>query len=337
MFRLLRRLLPLASGLATLSGLPRSAAATVALPISVEREPGAEDCPDTAGLVRRVRDIIGRVSLPESTPYRVTFSHGAQSFTAAIRSGADHDSVRFLDAREPNCGALAHATAIALAVLFDADLDGKSAVEVSAPAPPPPVSAAGKRPDSNRAESAEPLPATVPAPRERKSALRPVFSLGAVALVGVLRPAVFGFVGDAGLPLGRVQVTLGALWITPQTIELAPGRVRETLASSQIRLCLALAGAGALRLDGCSGALIGAATAEARGFSSNERHTKLFLAFPAELSLAARAGRIGWQLATAALVLAPPHEFAIEGRGPTYRPLSVAGMIALRLFIVPSP
>ena len=80
--------------------------------------------------------------------------------------------------------------------------------------------------------------------------------------------------------------SVGALWLTPQTLELAPGNVREHLISASLRACYAVADSTVLRLDACSGAFIGAVHAEARGFAQNTQHSELFLAFPAGLGLA---------------------------------------------------
>jgi hypothetical protein len=338
---------PFAAGLAALLvTLSRPAAAQGTPPIAVEREPGAEDCPDTAALAARVEAIIGHGNRADATPYRVTFSRSAQAFTAAIRSGAEGTNVRYLDAREPNCSALAHATAIALAVLFDADLGGATAEPApekpaepatseppAAPAPPtkaPPSAEAnkgGREPD-DLAESGSASTAT----RKR---VDPWLSIGAAALAGALRPVVPALVADAGLEIEGFRGTIGAMWALPQTIDLPPGSARENLVSGTLRACYALSRRGALRFDLCSGALIGAATAEARGFTTSEKHTELFLAFPAEVALSARSRFVGWQLSASALVLSPPNQFEVGGVGPTYRPPPVAGMFALRIFFEP--
>ncbi len=322
-------------------GGSRSAYAQAAPPVSVEREPGAEDCPDTAGLAVRVDTIVGHGGSADATPYRVTFSRSPQGFTAAIRSGSDGATVRYLDAHEANCGALAHATAIALAVLFDADLDGASKTQQpeekppATPAPPAaPVQPPTQKPAPSESEDENDSDGTSGGDAST-ARVDPLFSVGAAAVVGVLRPVVPALVADAGIEIKSFRGTVGAVWVTPQTIDLAPGNARENLVSGNVRLCYALASRGMLRFDLCSGALIGAATAEARGFTSDERHTELFLAFPAELSLSGKARFIGWQLGASALLLYRPNEFEVEGLGPTYRPAPVAGMFALRVFFEP--
>ncbi len=325
------------SGLGARPGL---AHAQSSLPIDVEREPGAEDCPDAAALIARVQKVVGPDAKVEATPYRVTFSRGAQAFSAAIRLGSDGATVRYLQAREPSCASLAHATAIALAVLFDADIAAAGADE------PPPE----KPPEEKPPPPLQPPPITTK-PRanddeeeveERRRAARrrvrvdPWFALGASALVGVLRPVVPAFAADAGLEVQRFHASLGALWALPQDISLPPGSAHEKLISGNVRVCFALAANVSARFDVCSGALIGVATADASGFTQTEQHTELFLAFPAELSVSARSRFIGVQAGAAALVLAPPNEFEVEGVGPTYRPGKIAGMFTLRVFFEPT-
>jgi len=319
----------------------RSAAAEQPPPVTVEREAGAEDCPDTAGLVARVEAIVGRSGAQDATPYRVTFSRSPQAFTAAIRSGPDGATVRFLDAREPNCAALAHATAIALAVLFDADLGnassggstgnavGEGAAKSSDAAAPPVAPVAP--PVAKPAPSADTSEPSTPGPRVDLA-----LSVGGAALVGVLRPIVFALVADVGLEIKDFRATLGAVWVPPVTLDLSPGSAREHLISGTLRACYALSRRDAARFDVCSGALIGAETAVARGFTeSDPEHTELFLAFPVELAVSARSRFVGWELSATALVPYKPNEFTVDGVGPTYRPPPVAGMLALRVFVEP--
>ena len=316
--------------------------------IRVERQSGAEDCPDTAALASRVAALLGRPSDPIAPPYLVTFARTPQAFTAAIRSADQSATVRRLSAREPNCAALAHATAVALAVLLDADLNAKSS-ESSA------LGASGSSGNSGasgtsdalepatekKTEPPEPTPAPPPAkpvpdapvpepePAGASWRVEPFVSVGAGAALGVVRPASFALVADVGLKGRRFRGSVGALWLTPQTLELAPGNAREHLLGGSVRACYAVAGNAVLRVDLCSGAFLGAAHAEARGFAQNTQHSELFLAFPAGLAVATRLGPISWELAASALLVCPPNEFNVVGRGATYQPPPVAGLFTL--------
>ena len=109
----------------------------------------------------------------------------------------------------------------------------------------------------------------------------------------MLRPVVPAFVADAGFEVNRFHLSVGAIWALPQDISLPPGSAHETLLSSDLRACFALASGVGTRFDACSGALVGIAKADASGFSETEQHSELFLAFPAELSFSVRARFIG--------------------------------------------
>ena len=332
----------------------RSASARAPLPISVEREPGAEDCPDTAGLVARVQAILGRDASDAATPYRVTFAHTAQTFTASIQLSSDASTVRSLAARDPTCTGIAHATAIALAVLFDSDLKASGAASAAtqpseavqpsetanpSEAPSPPTTARPTQPPPRKAlpPNAEPAnDAALPPGSSARARVDPLFAIGAAALAGVLRPLGFGLVADLGLESKNLRGTLGALWVPTETLTLPPGTARESLFSGTLRGCYALLHAGRARLDGCTGALFGVARAQARGFTVDQpQHRELFLAFPAELALSMRSRSIGWELGASALLLCPPDEFKVEGLGVTYHPAPVAGLFTLRVFVEP--
>jgi hypothetical protein len=317
--------------LGALCGLVRPSGAEPVLSIAVEREAGAEDCPDTNDLNARVRAVLGH-DAEQSAAYRVVFSRSAQEYSAAIHSG-EGSTVRYLHARERSCAGLAHATTLALAVLFDADLAGidpAASASTESAAPRPPLATAS--PAASNSEKTAPLPSATPA---RRAHVAPAFSLGAAAMVGVLRPVAPAFLADTGLVIDKLRLTLGALWVPPQILSLPPGSARESLLSGVLRACYAVWRGDVLRLEGCSGALVGAAGAEARGFATNERHTELFLAFPAEVAVAARTGAFAWELGASLLVVCPPNEFRVEGRGPTYQPAPVAGIFSLRVVFEP--
>jgi hypothetical protein len=325
--------------LAALGLLCRPANAQSPDAIRVERQAGAEDCPDTDALAGRVAALLGRPGDAQTPPYLVTFARTAQGFSAAIRSADEAATVRRLSAREPNCAALAHATAVALAVLLDADLSAQSvessASGSSATAETSDADAAGEKKLELPAPRLAPLPtspapeAPAPEPPSTPLSAAPFASVGAGAAFGVLHPASFALRADVGLRLRRFRGGVGALWLTPQTLQLAPGSAREQLVSASLRACYALAFGALLRLDACSGAFMGAAQAEARGFSQNMKHSELFLAFPAGLTLATKMGPVSWELAASALLVCPPNEFNVVGRRPIYQPPPVAGLLTL--------
>jgi hypothetical protein len=154
-------------------------------------------------------------------------------------------------------------------------------------------------------------------------------------MVGVVSPAAPALAGDAGAELGDFRGSLGVLFIPPQTSALPPGAVRQSVVSGTLRACYVVWRGTVPRLDLCTGAFVGAVSAEATGFTVNESHTELFLAFPVEIAFAVRTGIVSWELGAAALALSPPNEFEVEGRGSAYTPGYFAGMFALRAVLEP--
>src|SRR5882757_2173176 len=104
-------------GLSALLTLGANARAQGAQALSVEREVGAEDCPDVDTLSARIAGIRGRAGSSSSTSYAVSFSHTADTYTAVIRSGPNGESQRVLEGHGVGCAALAQATAVTLAFL----------------------------------------------------------------------------------------------------------------------------------------------------------------------------------------------------------------------------
>jgi hypothetical protein len=109
--------------------------------LSVERGPGAEECPDAVTLDQRIATIRGRASAAGGARYDIGFARTLDSFTATIRSGPNGESQRTLEGRGPSCTALAQATAVTLALLFDSEADDagdKAAKPTPLPANPAP-------------------------------------------------------------------------------------------------------------------------------------------------------------------------------------------------------
>ncbi|HEX3774888.1 MAG TPA: hypothetical protein VHV51_10520 [Polyangiaceae bacterium] len=297
----------------------RASAQDDAEPLTVERGPGAEECPDAASLGARVAAIRGRPGAPSGSSYDVSFSRTLDAFSAVIRSGANAESQRVLEDRGPSCAALAQATAVTLALLLDSEADSASeppkaeAAEPAAPKPP--------------AELANPILIDV---RERGPRVDGTVSLGVAGLAFVLRPISPAFNAELGLRVARFRAGIGVLWNPPQTLALAPGDVRESLLVGTARSCFALARAEAFRFELCSGLFAGVTTAEGQGFTRNERRVRSWLAIPLELSLAEISSPIGWELGVSALGSLAHRDFSIDNLGPAYQSPRVGAMISLR-------
>jgi hypothetical protein len=288
--------------------------------LSVERGLGAEECPDAVTLSQRIAAIRGRASAASGARYDIGFARTGNSFTATIRSGPNGESQRVLEGL--NCTALAQATAVTLALLFDSEAD--DAGNEVPKAPPVPA-----RPPPKRERPLADL-VLVPVREHRPTAVEGTLSLGAAGLIGVLRPLSPAVTGELGLQVARWRMGLGVLWNPKQTLVLAPGVVRESLQSGSARGCLALARTGASRFDFCAGLFVGVASAEAEGFTTAQRRTRPWLAIPLELSFSERAGSIGWEVSAAALGSLVHQDFSIDHLGPAYQSPRVAAMLSLR-------
>ncbi|HEY2735201.1 MAG TPA: hypothetical protein VGI70_14490 [Polyangiales bacterium] len=278
--------------------------------LEVERAEAAHGCPDSLGLRARVEAVRGG-ALDASSPYTVRFDRTGAGYSAVIEGPPGNE--RRLTSDEASCDALAQATAVTLALLFDAARPKRL--------PPQPMAAA-VRP--------QPMAAERPAPIERK---RDHFSLalGAAGLIGIVRPLAPTLLAELGLPLERFRFGLAVLWVPRQTLALAPGHVTETIWSGDGRGCFAPVLAPPFRLDGCSGALVGAFHAAGHGFSVDRARTRTFVALPIEVSLSYLGDLAGVELAAALLVPLTRNDFAIDGLREPYHPPPSAAMISLRV------
>ena len=288
--------------------------------IVVERGGGTERCPDAEAVAVKVEQIRGRPAADSPNGYRVTFTRTDDRFSATIRSDTSAGSVRTLEHDGPNCSTLGHAVALTLALLLDSDLEPKKKVEPP-PSPAAPIVAATAAP------RAPPLPSQ---PRDA------TFSIAAAGLFGVLRPFSPALSADAGLRFAPFRVSVGTLWVWPQTLAFGPGIVQERLLGGFARICVPAWQPGSLRLDACSGALAGAITAEAEGYTRNEQRTRSWIAVPFEAALAGWTSPVGWEVSVAGLVPLQRPDYTIDGLGTVYRSPPVGALLSLRLIgIVP--
>jgi hypothetical protein len=286
----------------------------------VERGPGAEECPDSAELARRVERIRERSELGKAS-YRLVFTKRDAGLAVAI-TAEPSGRARTLTSNDATCDAIANAAAVTLALLFDAEpVEAPPAAPVSTPTPSP--------------APAKPIPAP---PRPAVSARRAVqvtFSLAASTAAGVTAPLAFGGMLEAGLVAGRLRTSLGALWLAPVASALPPGQVREGLVGGTARGCFAPL-MGAWRVDLCSGAFLGVASADATGYTTNETRHRPWLAIPAELAGSWWTEHVALEASVAALFPVQRRDFGIEGLGVPYRSSAVGLIGSLRVLVIPS-
>ena len=287
--------------------------------LAVERQLGAEGCPDVDALTSRVERIRGRAADDVKGGYQITFAHDADAFSATIRSGPDGTGVRTLQDQGATCAALAQATAVTLALLLDSD-----APPPDQPTPPPPPPSPPPAPKT----PAAPVAAVVIPERS------PVFAtlaLGGAALVGVIQPVAPALSGEAGVGIARWHMGLGALIGLPQDISLGPGTVRESLLSGFARICYAPWRDDSFAIDACSGGYFGRLAAEGRNYTNNTQQIRTWVAAPFEVAATYRIGAIGVQLAATALVPVQRQNFSIEHLGVAYEATPIAAMFSLRI------
>jgi hypothetical protein len=292
--------------------------------LSVERGGGSEDCPDADSLGARVAAIRGA---PTQTlqRYAVRFERDATEYSALIRSGTGDALVRRIAAPGSDCAALAQATALTLALLFDAD-GARPASQVATPAPVVPL-----EPQPAAAAFAAQPERPLAVARTASGAARRLanLTLGAGSLLAVVRPVAPAFVADGGMTWARLRFALGALWVSPQRSELGPGSVVQSLLSGRARLCYAPILSNSVRVDLCSGYFVGELHASARGFTRNLSESRLFSALPLTLDLLQFGRHFGWQLDASLLVPFRRNQFGIDELGAVYRPGAVALLFTL--------
>lgn len=282
-------------------------------PLNVTRGEGTGDCPDAAGLTARIEEIRKSPARADQPPYEVTFArdeHGVYAQIASVQTGAE----RVLTDTSPDCVALAQATSVTLALLFDADAQ---ALE-QPPAPPPP-------------QPPEPPPPIAPPPRDPANVHRLNVNYGAGALTGVIAP--IGFAGSIAFEYvyGSWRASLGGMLAVAPPHELGSGRVVESLMGLTLGGCYAPWRQGLWRFDLCPGLIWGSVTGTARGLAEGRSSERGWFAPTAETRLALLPDQFGFELSAAMLVPAMRHDFAIEGTGIAYRSSPVAFQIALHL------
>lgn len=310
--RSLERGLAILLGASTFASL---AQADVGVRLTVERGAGAAECSNAAELLARVEQLRGASASSPHGAYAVSFTRQSAGFSAAIHNEAG-DTTRVLRTRGDHCDSLAQATALTLALLFDAELNAQPPETKPAPATP------------------QAPPPKLDRPVQREAMVREdrwvAVALGAGTLLGVaqaLRPALSL---EVGVETRRLHGALGALWATPNTSELGPGKVSSWLWAGTARICVVLTGTSALRLESCTGALFGGEHAQAHAFTANRERTRAYLAVPLELAFSARSRRWGFELSSAALLPFQRNDFVVDELGRAYHDAPFAALLSLR-------
>jgi hypothetical protein len=292
-----------------ISACAMRANAQAAAALHVERTPGAESCPDSAELGARVEAIRGQPSTA-MPGYSVRFARDGRVYSAQLR--AETSSLRSLESKADDCQALAQATAVTLALLYDA-MPSPPAPEPAAPVAPPPLAApALERP-------------------ARPNQLGLGLGVGAGIAAGVLSPWSPAFQAEIGLRSERLRFGLGATWLPEQHLDLSPGTSQLALIAADARACYALVRGSWLRLEGCSGVLIGSLSAAASGYTeAAPRSHHSYAALPLELTLGQGIAYASWEISARLLIPYRRNQFEIEGLGSVYDAPVVSALLSLR-------
>lgn len=303
-------------------------------PLVVDRASGAESCPDAGELTRSVESVRGR-SAPASIRYKVHFSRQGTAFGARIEDRTSR-SVRELSDVGNDCSGIARATAITLALLFDAEPE-TNATSTNDAANAAPASKRPTRPALVPEPQVDP-PADVSLKSERGSrkarddaSWSSAVHLGAAALAGVAAPSAFGPSLAVDVAARHWRGEVEAIWSPSQTRSFQGGTIATSLLVGSGHVCLTPARLWDLRLEVCSGVTLGRITAEAAGFVRNVRSHRPWIAIPVLATVASDVHTWGWQAGIGALIPGQREDFQIAGLELDYRAWPVAGALFLRL------
>ena len=307
----------LAFSRAPASALAAPDGATTLAELSVERQDGARDCPDSAALRAAVDRILARPSVPPAPPLagvlraEVVFTRMAPGgYQSSVQlTGAKSGERTFSDSG-PTCAPLGEAVALTLALLLD---------PARAPPQAPPVAASA--------------PARPPAPNRKSSAF--VLATAGTALGLVAGPSI---AGGPELQLNFLRhwgVQTGGLFVLPRSTAFADGTVRVGLLAGHVRVCGFLNDVAAtIRAGVCAVGALGLMRGEGRGFPTSNTADDSWLAAGGGIQLSRLFGArvllgIGMDL------LAPLRQqtFSVSNRGIAYRSTAVAATMQFKVGI----
>lgn len=313
--------------LAALFGSGAAHAAPLGASIRVERSERAADCPDAPELTDKVEHILQRsLSAPNASDeleVAVSFDANHAQYSAKVRSLGPKPGERNLVDHGPNCGALADAVSVAIALLLDKELarPDAPASQPEAPRANPPASPPGREAPSN-----------APQPQETSE---PPLSLRLAVEGG----AGFGLVGGA-TPLlservsarlgGHVLVDLGFDAALPESTAHGSGRVRTTLIFADARACYAFG--ARVSFGPCAAFGLGRLRGVGIGYQDPSEQDLTWTAFGAGAVLEAPVwGRVLGGLS--ALAWAPTRRsvFAVQRGGTAWESSAIAGTVSVRL------
>lgn len=298
--------------------------------VKVERTERALGCPGEQALVQAALAHGTAPPVTSSTPLQlsVQFDGDEHSLRALIRASGAKTGERVLSTEGNDCGKLAEAAAVVIAVLLDI-VPPETAVSFEAPAalappaappaPPPPR----PEPTPSLAQPARALPAATvtAAPRPLHALLRVEGALTLGFLGGAFTPAV-----DAAATLRgrRWEAGLGAMWLASREApfsKIAGTSVDLSLWLGVAEGCLAFLRSPRGSGDGwfCSRFTAGRLTGAGRGFDHPRTSQAWWAAAGPALAFRLRVTPVlSLRASLNALVTLGDHSFVVDGYGSAF-------------------
>jgi hypothetical protein len=286
--------------------------------LEVQREAGADDCPDAAALEATIARILSAPAdaassgSPPAVRARVAFKRSGAGRQATVNLDGAKAGERTLTDTGPTCEALGRAVGITLALVLD------TREELATP-PAPPVATVAV------------AAATAPSPSQPATS-------GVLSVTG---GSAFGVVGAPSLTsgieldvgVGRwLRVQASGHYVAERSTDFDTGAVDVGLLAARLGICGALnAPAAPVRVGLCARGVGGRLRGSGAGFpAANESHALTFWAVGGGLQVSAPVTR-RLVLGAQADVLAPlgTYTFSVGNRGVAYESDAVAAMLQL--------
>lgn len=326
------------AGLLMLPG--RAALASETPPHIALRYNAPEACPDDAQLIASVERFLGQ-PLREAREQQLSASVAVQGGAAGYAAKLTFTSPRGVEERfaeDADCGKLAEAAALLVALAIDPERVQARQAAAEAPEPPEPEPEPSSPPAAKPPAASEPCPAPAPSPAPERHAFASVMTFAGVGVLPQLAPGL-GF--DAGARWGRLRASVvGSYWL-PSTTERAPdgSQIEISLVSAGLRAC----GAQPLRdwtASGCAQGDLGQMSGSGQHVDAAQTQHALFASLQlqafAQYSKVQPAPLLG--LGVAWLVARPPFGVTRLDVGPpqeAFRPQRVALLAYLGVAVGP--
>ena len=294
--------------------------------IVVQRDPEALDCPDSGELTSQVERILQRPMSDPGAPsgrlqITVRFSRTRDGYAAELTFVGPKQGERVLQDQGKQCGALAQAVSVTLALFLDKELDEQRSASDPAPAPEKPVPA--------------PAPTNLPgreqvAPRAdaKQWQMRAGLAGGAGWFAASGPQAILGL--DLGVRAEPWSFDLGLAEALPAASRFSSGEVSTYLLLGTAKACYRFG--AQVRFGPCAAFGLGSLRGRGSGFAEVRSVGLLWSAVGAGVELEGDLGPrfffgtsgVGWWPTRR-------QTFSVENAGVAWRSAAFAGTLLLHL------